>query len=115
MLVAGWALIHKIKEFYTDVHEVVFRIVSKAGDPELAIEIQGFQGKPHHAFLPNYRRHFFILLSIKTTLTGISLGSTEFSKALRLDIHWHYPHIAELQCVLQAIHTSLYYFFTGMD
>lgn len=75
-----------------DLHKVVFRIVSKAGDPEMAIEIQGFQGKSHHAFLPNYRKHFFILLSSKTTLTGLSLGRTEFSKALGLEIYIGITH-----------------------
>lgn len=64
-LVAHWALIQKIKEFYTDLFWVAFRIVKKAEEPISAARIQGFQGEPHHTFLPNYRSQLFYLADYK--------------------------------------------------
>lgn len=76
--------------------------IKKAEEPELVIKIHSFQGKSHHAFLPNYRRYFYIWLTTKNTVIGISLASTEFSKVFRIgSMHWCYPHITELGFAIQ--------------
>lgn len=107
--VACWAFIQKIKEFYTNLCWVAFRIVRKAEEPVLAVQSQGFQGEPHHAFLSNCRSQLLYLADCKDGCHGM-LKSIRFTS-----MHWRYPYRRDPQFALRAIHTLFSRLVTEMD
>lgn len=108
-LVACWALIQKIKEFYTHSRWVAFRFVKKAEEPVLAIQSQSFQGEPYHAFLSNCRSQLLYLADYKD-------GCHRMFKSIQFrSMHWSYPYRRDPWFALQAIHILFSHLVTEMD